>query len=50
METETTIFARKKIALVAHDHKKPDLIEWARYNQVLLAQHDLFATGTLARS
>ena len=33
----------------AHDHKKPDLIEWAKYNQVLLAQHDLFATGTTGR-
>ena len=49
METETTLFTRKKIALVAHDHKKPDLIEWAKYNQVLLAQHDLFATGTTGR-
>ena len=49
MEPETTIFTRKKIALVAHDHKKPDLIEWAKYNQVLLAQHDLFATGTTGR-
>ncbi len=36
----------KKIALVAHDNKKQDLIEWARYNRVLLAHHKLFATGT----
>ena len=36
----------KKIALVAHDNKKHDLIEWARFNKVLLAQHQLFATGT----
>jgi len=49
MEPESIIFTRKKIALVAHDHKKSDLIEWARYNQVLLAQHDLFATGTTGR-
>jgi len=49
LETETTIFTRKKIALVAHDHKKPDLIEWAKYNRALLAQHDLFATGTTGR-
>jgi methylglyoxal synthase len=49
MEPEPTLFMRKMIALVAHDHKKPDLIEWAKYNQPLLAQHDLFATGTTGR-
>jgi methylglyoxal synthase len=36
----------KKIALVAHDNKKTDLLEWAKYNRILLAHHDLFATGT----
>jgi methylglyoxal synthase len=38
--------ARKTIGLVAHDHKKPDLTEWARYNRRLLIAHDLVATGT----
>jgi methylglyoxal synthase len=37
---------RKKIVLVAHDNKKPDLLEWARFNKGLLAGHQLFATGT----
>jgi len=37
---------RKRIALVAHDHKKQDLLEWALYNQGLLARHELCATGT----
>jgi methylglyoxal synthase len=37
---------RKSIALVAHDYKKKDLIEWAKYNSGTLAQHDIFATGT----
>jgi methylglyoxal synthase len=37
---------RKRIALVAHDHKKRDLLEWAVYNRDLLVQHDLVATGT----
>ena len=37
---------KKKIALVAHDNKKHDLLEWAKFNQVLLAQHELYATGT----
>ncbi len=36
----------KKIALVAHDNKKPDLLEWAKFNRDLLAHHELFATGT----
>jgi methylglyoxal synthase len=40
---------RKGIALIAHDNKKADLIEWARYNRGLLASHDLIATGTTGR-
>lgn len=36
----------KRIALVAHDNKKRDLLEWATFNHDLLAQHDLYATGT----
>ena len=36
----------KKIALVAHDNKKRDLVEWARFNRDLLAHHDVYATGT----
>ena len=37
---------RKNIALVAHDHKKDDLLEWVRFNRDTLAQHNLYATGT----
>ena len=36
----------KKIALVAHDRKKRDLIEWAKFNRDLLAHHKVYATGT----
>ncbi len=36
----------KKIALVAHDNMKDDLLEWAEYNKGTLARHRLFATGT----
>lgn len=37
---------RKRIGLVAHDNKKRDLVEWARFNRETLAQHELYATGT----
>src|SRR4051812_11228093 len=40
------IASRKRIALVAHDNKKQDLLEWALYNREMLAKHDLLATGT----
>lgn len=36
----------KKIALVAHDNKKRDLVEWAKFNRDLLAHHVIYATGT----
>jgi methylglyoxal synthase len=36
----------KKIALVAHDNKKADLVEWAMFNRDLLVHHEVFATGT----
>jgi len=36
----------KKIALVAHDRKKRDLVEWAKFNRDLLAHHKVYATGT----
>ncbi|RCK71779.1 MAG: Methylglyoxal synthase [Ignavibacteriae bacterium] len=39
----------KKIALVAHDNKKTDLIEWARFNKDSLVQHKLYATGTTGK-
>ena len=39
----------KHIALVAHDDRKGDLLEWAEYNRDILADHILYATGTKAR-
>jgi methylglyoxal synthase len=41
--------ARKRIVLIAHDHRKGDLLEWARYNRDTLAGHELYATGTTGR-
>ena len=37
---------RKRIALVAHDNKKRELIEWAIFNRTTLSKHKLYATGT----
>ena len=38
--------SRKNIALIAHDNRKQDLLEWVRYNKGSLGQHNLYATGT----
>lgn len=40
---------RKRIALVAHDNKKAELIEWAVYNKISLEKHELIATGTTGK-
>jgi len=36
---------KRTIALVAHDNKKADLMEWADFNKGTLDLHDLYATG-----
>ena len=38
--------AKKRIALIAHDSKKDDLLEWAQFNKASLARHKVYATGT----
>lgn len=40
---------KKKIALVAHDNKKFDLLEWARFNRDRLAHHEVYSTGTTGK-
>jgi methylglyoxal synthase len=39
----------KRIALVAHDNRKKDLIEWAEWNYEVLIHHKLISTGTTGR-
>ena len=43
------VLARKRIALVAHDNKKKELVEWVESNKVELSRHELFATGTTGK-
>jgi methylglyoxal synthase len=45
-ETMAPLPDPKRIALIAHDDRKHDLLEWARYNRTLLSRHHLYATGT----
>lgn len=41
--------ARKRIALIAHDASKPDLLAWVMFNRGTLKEHDLYATGSTGR-
>lgn len=49
MEHTRKLRIRKRIALVAHDNKKADLMDWAYFNRGVLAEHELFATGTTGK-
>jgi len=43
------VFRVKKIALVAHDNKKEDLLDWAFTNKEFLSKNKLFGTGSTAK-
>jgi len=42
----STMGRRKKIALVAHDNRKSELLDWAHFNRGSLIGHELYGTGT----
>lgn len=44
-----TIGKKKSIALIAHDHKKAELVDWCKANRSILEKHSLCGTGTTAR-
>ncbi|MBN2001784.1 MAG: methylglyoxal synthase [Anaerolineae bacterium] len=48
-DTDYRLEPRKRIALVAHDKKKKDLIEWVRWNRAGLVNHVIIATGTTGK-
>jgi methylglyoxal synthase len=41
--------ATKRIALIAHDNKKKELVEWAKYNHAVMLKSEIIATGTTGR-
>lgn len=46
---EKAPFEQKRIALIAHDYKKDDLLAWTKFNLEKLSRHILYATGTTGR-
>ena len=49
MHTSRKLNEKKRIALVAHDHKKAELVDWVKFNRQKLSQHILYATGTTGK-
>jgi len=47
--TYPVIGIKKRIALIAHDRKKSDLLDWAVFNRGTLSRHHLYGTGTTGR-
>jgi methylglyoxal synthase len=46
VDAGSSMASRKRIALIGHDNRKSDLLDWARFNRETLAEHELYATGT----
>ena len=48
-ERDVVIGKQKNIALIAHDNKKEDMLQWCKENEEILKKHFLYGTGTTAR-
>jgi methylglyoxal synthase len=40
---------KKKIVLIAHDNRKEDLLDWAKYNKNILSRHELWGSGSTGK-
>lgn len=40
---------KKRVALVAHDNRKKDMVEWATHNRLILNECEIYATGTTGK-
>jgi methylglyoxal synthase len=49
MKNTSQISKQKNIALVAHDGRKGDLLDWVKFNKSTLGEHFLFGTGTTGK-
>ena len=49
MKTSSPLPIQKRIALVAHDGRKKDLLDWVKFNKTTLSKHFLFGTGTTGK-
>ncbi len=38
-----------KVALIAHDAKKKEILEWCKHNEIFLSEMELCATGTTGK-
>jgi methylglyoxal synthase len=45
-QTDNPLHKKLTIALVAHDRRKADMVEWATFNATMLAKHKIICTGT----
>jgi methylglyoxal synthase len=49
MNVKVVLEPKKKIALIAHDARKQDLLDWVNYNREILEKHELFGTGSTGK-